>query len=61
MADITKCTNNECVLKENCGRYLMEGSEYQPTIKFEPTKIGCNFFIEQKRSKSPKSSYIKKN
>lgn len=40
MPDITKCTNEECPLKETCYRYTVEPDEYQSYAKFEITKNG---------------------
>jgi len=50
MADITKCNNTKCKIKDECYRYTCKGSDWQSYQNFEPKetdgKIGCEFFME---------------
>lgn len=56
MPDISKCTNDECPLKNKCYRFTCEPSEYQKSYtRFEPkitttldvfTETECDYFIE---------------
>jgi len=59
MADITKCNNSECVLRKNCRRFTEVSGEIQSVMKFEPTKIGCNFFLECKGRNVEKHKLVK--
>lgn len=36
--DITKCSNKECKIKDNCLRYLTKDSERQSYANFKCTK-----------------------
>lgn len=33
MADITKCTNSECELKEHCYRWTAKSNEYWQSVR----------------------------
>lgn len=45
MADITKCTNEDCCQKNECYRYMAEASKYwQSYAKFERDMDGCKYF-----------------
>ena len=45
MADITKCSNENCSKKENCYRYMVESCEYRQSYAlFE--EENCESFIE---------------
>lgn len=49
MADITKCNNEECKLKEKCYRYLAESSRFQSYFvnpKEDCEELDYNEFIE---------------
>lgn len=55
MADITKCTNNLCYIKEKCYRYTVKPDEYyQSYCRFEPSNkdpdnYTCNSFYPIKK------------
>lgn len=44
--DISKCSNDECSLKENCLRWTIKPGEYQSYTRFEPAKYSCGFQIK---------------
>ena len=46
MADITKCTNQQCKEKESCKRFTVEPSYMQYVCKFEPINGVCDFKIQ---------------
>lgn len=52
MADITKCVNETCPLKEKCYRYTALSDEYQSVAKFEyqefQGKVMCDWFWDNK-------------
>ena len=59
MADITKCNNEDCGLKETCKRYNAQSGEIQSVQRFEPNKLGCNFYLQDKKKKIEKQVAIK--
>lgn len=47
MADITKCTNKDCPLKETCYRWTAEEDEMQSYSDFKPDENGeCEYYWE---------------
>ena len=49
MSDISKCSNEDCPLKESCYRYKVKPHPFrQAYTTYEPNKDGktCNHFIE---------------
>ena len=52
MADITKCTGENCSKKETCYRYTAISSERQSYFIEPPIKAGnCIYYWEQKLDK----------
>ena len=49
MADITKCSNEKCLFKNDCFRYTVPPNQYQSYQEFEAITDGninlCDFFI----------------
>ena len=49
MADITKCSNEICLFKEDCFRYTVPPNQYQSYQEFQEMTDGvinlCDFFI----------------
>ena len=48
MADITKCTNENCKKKQDCKRFTVKESCMQSYQKFEPVNGVCEFKINVK-------------
>jgi hypothetical protein len=46
MADITKCTNEQCKEKQDCKRFTAKDSYMQSYCKFEPENGVCDFKIQ---------------
>lgn len=52
MADITKCMNINCHLKNKCWRYLAPSDKYRQSYALFELKDGkCNDFWEYKRKR----------
>lgn len=47
MADITKCANTSCTIKENCYRFTAKASEYQSYWMFLPIWDKCHAMIDK--------------
>lgn len=55
MPDISKCSNEDCPLKESCYRYKVKPNPFrQAYTTYEPNKDGktCNHFIEIRNGKT---------
>jgi hypothetical protein len=51
MADITKCTGDECPLKETCYRYTAKESRYQSffaNVPYDNAKKECEEYLKIK-------------
>jgi hypothetical protein len=53
MADISKCNNTKCPLKENCYRYTVKSGFWQSYADFQFTitedgKVECDYFWDNK-------------
>lgn len=46
MSDITKCTNEQCLIKDGCKRWLTQAHEvWQSYCRFEPKSlIECDYY-----------------
>jgi hypothetical protein len=60
MADIMKCSNSDCEMKESCKRFTAQSSDVQAVMKFSPTDSGCNFYLQDKSKKPEKSELLKR-
>jgi hypothetical protein len=50
MADISKCNNKDCKLKNKCWRFLAPSGIYQSYADFKPDGKGnCDYFWEYKK------------
>ena len=45
-ADITKCSNEKCKLKDKCYRYLATDDQWQSYALFKPVKGKCEHYWE---------------
>jgi len=58
MADISKCKNLQCPLKENCYRYTVPANEFWQTYAdFQYTKkedgtVVCDYFWDNEQTKN---------
>ena len=57
MADITKCSNEKCLFKNDCFRYTVKASQNQSYQKFNPPIDSefnlCDFFILNDNNNEP--------
>ena len=52
MSDITKCSNEECIIKEQCRRYTAPPHPYYQYVhNYQPDKDGkCIWFLKDKKN-----------
>ena len=59
MPDITKCTNDDCTIKETCYRHTAEASTWQS--QFSQNQDGsCDMFLPDERTQAPVNGHTKK-
>ena len=59
MADICKCTNDKCPIKEQCYRWTAEDEDLQAYSHFSPDEKGyCSMQIELKSRRLPRKHHI---